>query len=50
MEISDNDMRRIMRYLPHIRDKTLRGENSLRLTILILYKLVRRYKKENFVK
>jgi hypothetical protein len=46
IEISDSDMRTIARQLPHIRDKTLRGINALRIIVLILWKLVRKYEKQ----
>ena len=50
IEISDSDMRTIVRQLPHIRDKTLRGINALRIIVLILWKLVRRFEKEQKLK
>ena len=50
MYISDTDVRKIAKQLPHIRDKTLRGINALRIIVLILWKLVRRFEKEQKLK
>ena len=44
--ISDTDMKKIAKQLPHIRDKTLKGINALRIIVVILLKLVRRYEKQ----